>query len=64
MHNNFCFLFQENNNISDPKLLDSVCMMTFKGAVQCRAYIHGKASVGDAVNVRIQFFNFPVVPQQ
>ncbi|CAL1301111.1 unnamed protein product [Larinioides sclopetarius] len=25
-------------------------MMTVKGAVQCRAYVHGKATVGDAVN--------------
>lgn len=64
MHIKFCCLFQENNNVSDPKLLDSVCMMTFKGAVQCRAYIHAKASVGDAVNVRIQFLHFLVVQQQ
>ncbi|KAG8200603.1 hypothetical protein JTE90_000671 [Oedothorax gibbosus] len=49
-HNIELFVPLKIKEIADPKVLDCVCMMTFKGAVQCRAYIHGKASVGDAIN--------------
>ncbi|KFM81664.1 Protein odr-4-like protein, partial [Stegodyphus mimosarum] len=41
---------ENNNNISNPEICDCVCMMTFKGTVQCRAYVHGKASVQEAIN--------------
>lgn len=45
-------IFQENNNnISNPEICDCICMMTFRGAVQCRAYIHSKATVREAINV-------------
>ncbi|XP_035215049.1 protein odr-4 homolog [Stegodyphus dumicola] len=41
---------ENNNNISNPEICDCVCMMTFKGTVQCRAYVHGKASILEAIN--------------
>lgn len=41
---------ENNNNISNPEFCDCICMMTFKGAVQCRAYIHSKATVREAIN--------------
>lgn len=49
-HNVELFIPLENNNDINPETLDCACMMTCKGAVQCRAYIHGKATVGDAIN--------------
>ncbi|CAL1301113.1 unnamed protein product [Larinioides sclopetarius] len=50
-HNVELFISLDNNNNVNPEISDCVCMMTVKGAVQCRAYVHGKATVGDAVNV-------------
>ncbi|CAL1301112.1 unnamed protein product [Larinioides sclopetarius] len=49
-HNVELFISLDNNNNVNPEISDCVCMMTVKGAVQCRAYVHGKATVGDAVN--------------
>lgn len=48
-HNVELFVSLENNNNVNPEVSDCVCMMTVKGAVQCRAYVHGKATVGDAI---------------
>ncbi|XP_054722816.1 protein odr-4 homolog, partial [Uloborus diversus] len=41
---------ENNNNISNPEVCECICMMTFKGAVQCRAYVHSKATVQEAIN--------------
>ncbi|GIY56107.1 protein odr-4 homolog [Caerostris darwini] len=49
-HNIELFIPLENNNSINPEVIDCVCMMICKGAVQCRAYVHGKATVGDAIN--------------
>lgn len=40
---------ENNNNISNPEVCECICMMTFKGAVQCRAYVHSKATVREAI---------------
>ncbi|GFS71942.1 protein odr-4 homolog [Nephila pilipes] len=49
-HNIELFIPLENNNDINPEILDCTCMMICKGAVQCRAYVHGKATVEDAIN--------------
>lgn len=41
---------ENNNNIGYPEIYNCICVMQFKGAVQCRAYIHSKATVQEAIN--------------
>ncbi|XP_013781013.1 protein odr-4 homolog [Limulus polyphemus] len=45
----FLSLLTNNNNLKEVEPIDCVASMVVKGTIQCRGYVHSKATVADAI---------------